>query len=260
MSFNLKKYSKSKDLHVEKRLRDSSDVLPLNEISESLLKEYRSGEKQEVLERILEKSRKNDSSVLTEAGLNRNDSKIAKHRDQSSHSGDINKLEEQRLGVFNEKAHAASKDNSNNFFNKKLKSEDGLKLAQVSVNEGDVSFFENEDDLYDEQPDYIDYYAETFLMEMERDIDTSTGTPIMKGVVVVDSADFSEGDYLAEDEIVDFASSYLEKEYPSIHQVNVFKIDHSEGDQFVRINYVAPLSQSEGQDFAPMSVAAMSMS
>jgi len=138
-TFNLKKQAKKDnhdnhddhDDHIERRLKNEHKDQK-NMITEKQLKDYITETEVQLTEKQLEDNRGGPEGT-TEARLNASTSKLMKHRDESTHIGDINKLEEQRLAnkpVEKEEYKPASETPKALRWWEKSDSPDGLKLAQ----------------------------------------------------------------------------------------------------------------------------------
>ena len=130
---------------VEKRLRGKkSPKSDLDGLTEDQLDDLRAGTKENLTEKKLDKVRKGPSGKITEARLDESDSKLVKHRNPEAHSGNIGKLEEQRLAgkpTEQTKYEAASKSDSS-FVVPEIKGKDGVRTAASGRRAGlrDVPF------------------------------------------------------------------------------------------------------------------------
>lgn len=134
--FNLKKKASDHEDHIERRLKKEHKP-DLEEITEKQLEDYITDEEPQLTEKRLKDNRGGPDGT-TEARLNSSSSKLMKHRDESTHIGDINKLEEQRLAnkpVEKEKYTPASETPKAFRWWEGSQSADGLKLAQHHTKE-----------------------------------------------------------------------------------------------------------------------------
>jgi hypothetical protein len=132
--FNLKNYKKTDgDLHIDKKLQEQHGNIP-NTINEDQLEDYRSTEHNDLTEKLLEKARTGEISEVAERRLDNSKSNFnIKYRNSDAYSGDINKVEEQRLAndpVEKEKYELASETPKKLRWWENVKSPDGLKLAE----------------------------------------------------------------------------------------------------------------------------------
>ena len=135
--FNLKNYQKiNGDEHIDMRLDALRGDIP-DVINEKQLEKYRPGEAEGLTELQLKKNRPGAETEITEKRLDTHKSKFAnKYRNPEAHTGDMNKLEEQRLNndpVEKEKYEAAS-STPKQFKWWEEKSPDGLKLSENKQN------------------------------------------------------------------------------------------------------------------------------
>ena len=96
--FNLRDYQKiDGNIPIDKRLEEDRGNIP-NEINESQLKNYRSENVHKTIEGLLNEVQTGESTVITERGLDTKKSNFGiEYRNSDAFTGNINKLEEQRL-------------------------------------------------------------------------------------------------------------------------------------------------------------------
>ena len=96
--FNLKNYQKiNGDMHIDKRLEEARQDAP-NVINEKQLEDYRSEVANVSIEKLLEKNRTGEETETTERRLETHKPKFANaYRNKDAYTGDMNKIEEQRL-------------------------------------------------------------------------------------------------------------------------------------------------------------------
>jgi len=137
--FNLKNYKKTDgDEHTDRRLEEHRVEAP-EQITEKQLEEGRVEEQDQTIEKQLEKVRADGADkylpdVITEGRLEKLEGRFdIKHRNEATYSGDMNKVEEQRLSkdpVEKEKYESASEVTTKAMrWWEEKKSPDGLKLA-----------------------------------------------------------------------------------------------------------------------------------
>lgn len=109
-----------------------SDV---NQVTEGQLKNRRWDENNTTIEKTLERVRSGTAHSLTEKRLEKNDSTLYKHRNPDAHTGNMHKVEEQRLArdYVNEKEeYETASESSPKMRIEKIKpGKDGIKLASV---------------------------------------------------------------------------------------------------------------------------------
>ena len=188
--FNLKDYKKiNGDEHIEKRLRDEHQTEP-NAIEEKQLEGYRAEEPETIIEQQLEKLRNDKVSGSTEWRLENSTSTLVKHRNTDAHTGDMNKLEEQRLLSKNrqedEKPEPASETpKAMRWWEKK--SPDGLKLANKQLTKSAEWDFEKDrwGRIEDPEADYdtdTDISGEVREFRTENPFEGEAGTGAAPGV------------------------------------------------------------------------------
>ena len=101
--FNLKNYKPSDgDAHLNQQLADEKRAKIPEDITEKQLETHRASQPEQVTEKQLDAVRQNNEPALPEARLNEAKANFGiKHRNAEAHTGDINKVEEQRLSNKN---------------------------------------------------------------------------------------------------------------------------------------------------------------
>jgi hypothetical protein len=173
MKFNLRSFaekSKSGDIHVEKSLREEHktyDKTP-DEITQKQLSKNHVPEKNVVMEVLLENKRQGGGDEIIERQLNESKSGLHKHRNTKAHSGNLNKLEEQRMGKKTQKSESASTTNPNKKWWAKLEAKTDKKV--IIAQESDFSEDQRWQRLKD--PSWSGADEEGILEDQDFDIDT----------------------------------------------------------------------------------------
>lgn len=95
--FNLKTYKKTPgDEHITMRLKEQHENTA-NVITEKQLSDRRVDEKNVIMEKLLDAKRTGGATVVTERNLNESKGMFAPLRNEKTYTGNINKVEEQRL-------------------------------------------------------------------------------------------------------------------------------------------------------------------
>jgi len=202
MKFNLKTYAekvKEGDIHHEKKLQRDHVKAP-ESITEDQLGEYHVDEKDVLTEKLLEKTRTGSADRIIEKNLSESTSKLHKHRNAEAYTGDLNKVEEQRLSrkkQEDEKAEAASSTPKKKRWWEHLKAESRNRV--VTARELDFSEEErwgrlqtddwNEEGVSEDGPVAMDDMEETAIEKPEGNFLTlneirPVDTPIAKGLYV----------------------------------------------------------------------------
>ena len=159
------------DAHTSRMLEEEHHGNVPEEVTDKQLDSYRSGEKDTIMEELLEKTRTGSAQVLIEKNLD--DAKeqfCSKHRNPSAYEGNVNKLEEKRIAEYNiedEKYEVASEvPKRSRWWD--VKTKDGLKVAFKKASSdwgdddwegktiGDVDFDYVDHNAVDDSPDDID--------------------------------------------------------------------------------------------------------
>jgi hypothetical protein len=137
MKFNLKKFAEKSNegnKHTEQRLKSEHSEAPTS-ITQKQLEKDRVPEKNSTMEALLESKRLGSSDKIIEKGLNDSKGGLHKHRNAEAHSGNLNKVEQQRLSKKpqeKEKYEAASSTPSNKRWWDKLKASANKKVVTAS--------------------------------------------------------------------------------------------------------------------------------
>ena len=148
MKFNLKSFSSVKEsdkLNEVKLQKEHKE--PHNSVTEKQLDRDRIEEKNTLTENQLDSKRINESSKIVEKRLNDSKSKLVSHRNEKTHKGDINKLEEQRLSrskMEDEKYNDASTTNSKKRWWEELKNTASSSKKIVSAQVDELAFDEED--------------------------------------------------------------------------------------------------------------------
>lgn len=123
------------DDHISRRLEKADHKDAPNQINEGQLEDYRIEAKVVTIEKRLDEVRSGEEDQLTEKLLNSSKSTLYKHRNEAAYKGDILKIEEKRLtqSYINEKEPykpAAETPDGQKWW--QTKSKDGLKLAKTN--------------------------------------------------------------------------------------------------------------------------------
>jgi hypothetical protein len=289
--FNLKDYQKiSGDEHIDTRLSKSRTEAP-NVINEKQLEDYRGTEANVTIEKLLEKTRTGEEDEITEKRLDTHKSLFAnKYRNEDAHTGDMNKLEEQRLKnnpVEKEKYEAASETPKKQRWWEGVKSPDGLKVAEVTgrtiavarQTTPDFPYEKPEDvneSLYEEKTNPITVMNPEDVNPMDSDLDINddfeiddiasnpskfeemdysedaiTGTPMASGIIHV-------GEIVSEQnrqEIINEAVRFIKTKHPHL-DIDEHALDLSNLDDISEIGFMVavPEIMTASNDF-PIIVA-----
>jgi len=156
------------DAHTSRMLEEEHGDVP-EEITDKQLDSYRSGEKDTIMEDLLEKARTGSAQVILEKNLNDSKEQFgSKLRDSSTYEGNINKLEEKRIAQYNiedEKYEPASETPKRSRW-WEVKTDDGLKIAFKTAGRDDWEGLTMDDVDFD----YVDQYQKGDSLD-EDDLD-----------------------------------------------------------------------------------------
>ncbi|MFA7219123.1 MAG: hypothetical protein WC119_01165 [Synergistaceae bacterium] len=149
MKFNLTSYaSKAKegDIHNEKKLQRDHIASP-ESITQVQLEKDRVPEKEVIIEKLLDQKRLGGADKIIEKNLNDSKSSLHKHRNAKAYSGDINKIEEQRVSNNKdkfEKAKPASSTPSKKRWWDDLKASSKKKVVTAQAEEVEEMTFDED--------------------------------------------------------------------------------------------------------------------
>ena len=142
--FNLKNYKPSDgDAHLNKQLADEPRAKIPEEITEKQLDSHRAAQPEQITEKQLDAVRKDNEALLPEARLDNEKPHFdVKYRNSDAHNGDINKLEEQRVGKKNrnetETYEASSKPAKDRRWWENKDGNENLKIAKKTASLKDI--------------------------------------------------------------------------------------------------------------------------
>ena len=175
------KTAESKDPSItEDQLHKGKDSKEPTSITQKQLDDYRGKEEENTTEARLEKVRTGNDGRVTEGLLNESKSKLVKHRNSETHTGDINKLEEQRVAnkkrQETEEQKAIAETDKDLRFWEKPAGKDGLKLAHNFP----IIFKTADDELDILQGDDPYAYEDWEDRLLKRDLEHSVRSPVLE--------------------------------------------------------------------------------
>jgi hypothetical protein len=206
------------DAHTSRMLEEEHHGNVPEEITDKQLNTHHVGEKDTLMEDLLEKARTGSAEVVLEKNLNESKDQFgSKHRNPSAYEGDINKLEEKRLAEKHreESEYEVASETPKRQRWWDVKSEDGLKVAfkreaqsDLGLNDIDWDYLEGRDDelegldelddtlnddllddSYDFEVDDVDGGEEILEEVSYSELDVG-GTPTASGVIRVSNPEF----------------------------------------------------------------------